>query len=705
MANYQINSQSFSEELNLFFNLTNNHDRVLKVEYEDQRACVFLETEQDPAAVELPQGVQIGYLLHQNQLYFKESNADVQPLNALNDIEVGQLKNSLNYQGKEFLLHESQLAYLSQLTDHKRKKDFLEIKRAENGDFVWRFGDEELEHQVEYGRNENLHPVLAVLYDTLWTHNQKKSHSPQRTKENINADGVYHFQMPAKTRKQRLLTPFAWLISGIKAIVRFLLLDNFIFKYTIGVVIATIANYGNPHYRTEPGVLSDVLARLIFPGGAKKPIINQEGTISLDSVLSMQFNSVRLAEKYRNEEGNFVVDNLEFSEFSIPMPEGSAIASIEACNALSQDSDPADCVYVIAFNGNSGTYQAELEQDAHALNHYNNAGIPVKLVRFNYPGVLEGSNRFAKPEFLIQAGIAQVERLLADGVPLENIQFQGISLGGSISSHVASFYHQRKQEFGALSVSRTFSSTTNVGLSYVKKVPYLGPLLAIILRPVLAFGLGFTHFQLDTASHYASLPDDKVWYTVARSPKHVRKAYSRADKTILDDNVLVYESSLHKSWRLQLKHVLAKYFGLFGYNKETYKEMNAAHKLVAVGVNGFEDYELNHALCAHADVYPFGLNKHEVQLAETSSPMLLSRHKELAEGKAQVKIIAQDELFEGKASIPIVHELGEQSTQFLVEHAPNSRDKSYFGRFFQEERSSQEKAFSAIAQTLINLTP
>ncbi|KTD36393.1 substrate of the Dot/Icm system [Legionella nautarum] len=712
MKEFPIIAQPFREQLEPYLR-RRGMDRLV-VKYCDQRPCFFLEA--DP---ETDTSVQVGYLLWNNQLYYRSDLSSLSAPVYLTDEEVDDLKEQIDYPSNPsspvgISLSQSQ-AFVQYMGP--REIDFLTIEITEN-QLSWQFnGDED---KVKVNDEEKIHPVLSGLYDTLKKDNElcQENRESQESRFFPQPESDYRFEMPEKTLKQTLLTPFYWLNSGLQIVLRTLIFDNIIFKYTIGLIIATIANYGNPYYRTEPGTLSDILRRIIFPGGSKKPQINQDGSLTLDPVLSKQFHALKLVESHRNRETDdieYQIDDetIKFKEFYIEMPDGSQVAGIEASNRLAEaHSDNEQIPYVIFFNGNSGCYQDEIPFDAYYLEACAKKGIPVHMIRFNYPGVLNSTGFPSTIDDLVLSGVAQVQRLSTQGIKYENIQLYGLSLGGAIASHVASFFHALEKTLGACYVSRTFSSTTNVGLSYVRKIPFAGTLLGYLLRPVLAFGLWGTQWLADTAKHLASLPDDRTWYTVAHTKLAIHSSYAEEGKEIKDDAVLVYDSSIHQSWRMKFKRFLAKHFGLFGYKQETLLEMNLAHKIVTcveeVGEDGQQIIRLSHRHCAHADARPFGLSldeKGDVKQFKDSTAMISPQLKLLVRSPS-AQNLASIETQLSEVSIAQYDELGNQSIEFLRKHSQRTdslTSTTYFD-FFREE-SEREKLASNVVQFFINCVP
>lgn len=159
---------------------------------------------------------------------------------------------------------------------------------------------------------------------------------------------------------------------------------------------------------------------------------------------------------------------------------------------------------------------------------------------------------------------------------------------------------------------------------------------------------------------------------------------------------------MHKSWRIQLKLALAKRFGLFGYDRELYKELSAAHKIVSTVENQGE-VALSPRYCAHADSVLFGAA--EKPSLSQQHPTLKVRSKMATSQRIKLPKIVGNE-------IPFECELGEQTLKFITEHQPfaepseNANDK-YFAKFFKpsEERSTIEKFVSDSIQTIMNLVP
>jgi hypothetical protein len=394
----------------------------------------------------------------------------------------------------------------------------------------------------------------------------------------------FDYKPLAKLWWQRALTPFSWINSGLKWLARTLVLDNTISQFVFGNLIALIANKGNPHYKIEAKPVTQTLGSLIFAGGLQSPKVNHDGSIYLGPVLGAQH---RVFHDFNPNESEF-----KFRSFRVNVKKGVVLDGVEASNGLAEDKDSLNLIY---FNGNSSSYEHSNHVVIKDLQAYRDNEVPVRAIQFNYPGVLKSTGKVTYADDLIQAGIAQVERLHHQGVPYENIGLHGVSLGGSVVSHVASYYHERGIELAGTYASKTFSSTTNVAVSYLQKIPYVGHALGFVFRPLIVFGLWGSGWQMDTAAHFSSLPLDKRNYSLVRSEKRLRKDYAPKD-----DPVLSHYASLHESWRLRLHRFFHKH-GLFGYDKSTYRMSHSQRKMsVFQEMDESDAHVFSPQLCGHS---------------------------------------------------------------------------------------------------------
>ncbi|WP_028386920.1 alpha/beta hydrolase [Legionella geestiana] len=375
------------------------------------------------------------------------------------------------------------------------------------------------------------------------------------------------------TWKDIALAPFSFVNETLKQAVRKLLFDNFISRFIVGNLVAFIANRGNPHYHTPARTLSRTLGSLIYPGGTQKPVIDAAGHIHLGAVLSMHYHR---ASTFNENAGGYSLER-----FQVQSRPGVVLDAITTANYSGTPKDTP--LHLVFFTGNTGCYEVNHENMVVGqLQQFQEANIPVRAIEFNYPGVLKSTGQVRRAQDLFDAGISMVQILLDRGVPANRIGLHGVSLGGSIASHVASHFESRGLPLAGTYASKTFSSTTNVAISYLQRIPYVGGLLGMLVRPLVAFALWSTGWQMDTAAHFTSLTHAE--YSVVRSPKFARDS----NNPPIDDPVLAHYSSLHESWRLRFRRFLHKH-GWRGYDETTYKTLNHQRKMQVYRMEGDSD--------------------------------------------------------------------------------------------------------------------
>lgn len=192
-----------------------------------------------------------------------------------------------------------------------------------------------------------------------------------------------------------------------------------------------------------------------------------------------------------------------------------------------------------------------------------------KVIVFDYPNVRNSTGLVLSQNVLINAGIAQVNRLLQSGVKAENITLYGLSLGGGIASLVASYFHQLKSpEKVYLLNDRSFSSTGRMSMNW-----YGVTLGQYLLSPILYFinwdinaGKAFnkipdTHKLLFVAEHDTVIPyfDASLYQTIKPGLKtrlsNVEHLYKSYTKSIKVANAHEFESfdELHRAPLSKLK--------------------------------------------------------------------------------------------------------------------------------------------------------
>lgn len=182
--------------------------------------------------------------------------------------------------------------------------------------------------------------------------------------------------------------------------------------------------------------------------------------------------------------------------------------------------------HVIRFNGNSMTYHDHLQ---HMIETANDMG--VVYIAFDYPNVgHSGSIRLYSQQPLVNAGIAQVQRLLNRGVAPSQINLDGSSLGGAIATLVADyFYHQNPSIQLRLINDRSFSSVAGVVSSMIGTQN-----LNLLIKPALYL----VGWEVNAVAAFHRLPEESKMVL-----------FSKHDTTINYEN-----ASLH----IAVKDILSK---------------------------------------------------------------------------------------------------------------------------------------------------
>ncbi len=115
-----------------------------------------------------------------------------------------------------------------------------------------------------------------------------------------------------------------------------------------------------------------------------------------------------------------------------------------------------DKKYIIHFNGN-GTFANQTIPTLAAEGQEHECVV----INFDYPGVGESTGKSYRAKHMVDAGLAQVQRLLDMGVPAENIMLKGQSIGGGVATLTAAKLHDKGQKV-SLYNERSFSKLSDV---------------------------------------------------------------------------------------------------------------------------------------------------------------------------------------------------------------------------------------------------
>lgn len=231
-----------------------------------------------------------------------------------------------------------------------------------------------------------------------------------------------------------------------------------------------------------------------------------------------------------------------YAEYTIQTHDGAKLDTLEV-RPKDFKSEPQHQKYIINFVGNDSYYERILEKmqkDAQQLN--------CTVVGFNYRGVKRSEGIPQSKDDLVTDGIAQVQRLLNQGVSPQNITLKGHSLGAGIASLVAYHFHQQRQPLNIFN-NRSFSSLTNVLVGRIRSVDDSGhketwdtKLLGWLAKPLVKFALSLVNWEINADDAFKAIPLAYRDYMVVRTKRTHRAAY-------VDDPMIVHYASIHTALR------------------------------------------------------------------------------------------------------------------------------------------------------------
>lgn len=272
-------------------------------------------------------------------------------------------------------------------------------------------------------------------------------------------------------------------------------------------------------------VFGGLVSGLVLPAQKNKAFKDLAIT---DEILALLNASAKIYEKHEV----ITHDNAHLDTFEIK-------------HTSQQGIDPNYQKYIINFVGNGMCYENiiyEMYLEAKALQ--------ANVVGFNFRNVGESTGKLKSAKDLVTDGIAQVQRLLDQGVSSKNITLKGHSLGAGIASLVAQHFHQIGQPINVFN-GRSFSSLTNLIVGHIRlvrnqgwlsrghKESIIGKILGWLAKPVIQFALALVNWEINAGSAFKKIPKEYRDYIVVRS-----KRERRADR--FDDTVIPHYASIHK---------------------------------------------------------------------------------------------------------------------------------------------------------------
>jgi pimeloyl-ACP methyl ester carboxylesterase len=261
-------------------------------------------------------------------------------------------------------------------------------------------------------------------------------------------------------------------------------------------------------------------------------------------------------------------DGCIFERTDVRTDDKASLDTLDITPSNLQHSDPKQLMHVINFMGQAGrfdAYQPELNEYVHVkeLSEYAK-NCQCKMICFNYRGVggsSKNDRRACSKDDLLKDGIAQVRRLLEQGIPPANIVLKGYSLGGAVATLVASHFHNLDIRLHLFN-DRSFSSLTNV---LVGRIRTLGTgtghqeytvmkILGWLIKPAIKLILLLVNWEIDADTAFKSLPEHYKDYIVVRSDKKRRQGASADPEQHglpKDDTIIPHYASLHAALKEQ----------------------------------------------------------------------------------------------------------------------------------------------------------
>ncbi len=260
---------------------------------------------------------------------------------------------------------------------------------------------------------------------------------------------------------------------------------------------------------------------------------------------------------FKKSKSDFIDDKendlYNIKSIEVPAPNDARLDTVEI-EFLEKDKvqERREKVYIVYFFGNAESHENmtnDMKDDAKSLSEQ---GIPNTIIGFNYRGV-RGSTGKARSKYdLVLDGIAEVNRLLEQGVPAKDIYLYGFSLGGAIAAAVAAHFHSIGEEVNLFSRS-SFSTTAKVVLGWIRNrgvdngqgytESWQGRFLGWMFERIIGFTLRLSGWDMDAIEAWRKIPEKCKEYSVVRSPKSDR---NNSNSKRQDDKTITAYASLHQ---------------------------------------------------------------------------------------------------------------------------------------------------------------
>ncbi len=245
--------------------------------------------------------------------------------------------------------------------------------------------------------------------------------------------------------------------------------------------------------------------------------------------------------------------SLSYQKHTVITHDGAELDTLEITQNAQMERPPEQQKYIISFPGNLECYETkhvEMAKDATELNCH--------VVGFNYRGVRESTGSVQSKHDLVTDGIAQVQRLLDQGVLPKHITLKGFSLGASIATLITAHFHQLGMPINVFN-NRSFSSISDVVIGTIKTEPTESDSIFVTLKKwvvnsSIKLALALTQWDIHAGKAMKRIPEKNREYIVVRTPKASR------NESTTDDGIIPHYASIHMALKeeRQAKKALLK---------------------------------------------------------------------------------------------------------------------------------------------------
>lgn len=240
-------------------------------------------------------------------------------------------------------------------------------------------------------------------------------------------------------------------------------------------------------------------------------------------------------------EPQFCEDDYEVDTGVVRTHDGAVLDTFQITPGKEAVKPLSERYFIVKFNGNHTLLETEYNKFERDARHTHST-----VIGFDYRGVGRTSKLTPPKCFqdLVTDGIAQVQRLLDQGIDSKHITLDGMSLGGAVATLVAYHFHHKKQPV-YLWVDRSFSSTSKVAAAMVAPTtnPSVDPLTVGVLRAPAWLVTKSSGWEQDIASAYLAIPEEYKAYI------NVAKKSAKTGST--GDDIILPAGSLHQAVKHQ----------------------------------------------------------------------------------------------------------------------------------------------------------